>query len=74
MKKRGRDTVKLREVIDMIADEQPLSPEDCNHPLHGKWKGAFGCHIQGDWILIYEIDPSARTVPFHRTGSHADLF
>ena len=32
------------------------------------------CHIQGDWVLIYEIDPVARTVTFHHTGSHSDLF
>ena len=74
MKRRGRDISKLREVIDMIAAEEPLPPERENHPLHGKWNKAQGCHIQGDWVLIYEIDDTARKVTFHRTGSHADLF
>jgi len=72
--KRGKDIDKLIEVMTLLINEQPLPPERCNHPLHGEWKGAFGCHIQGDWVLIYEIDPAARTVTFHRTGSHSDLY
>ena len=74
MKRRGRDISKLREVIDMIAAEQPLPPERENHPLHGKWKDSLECHIQGDWVLVYEIDKAAQKVYFQRTGSHSDLF
>jgi len=74
MGKRGRDINKLTEVMDLIINEKPLPPERNNHPLHGKLEGAFDCHIQGDWVLIYEIDPAAHTVTFHRTGTHSDLF
>ena len=74
MEKRRMDINKLREVMGIIIDEKPLPPERCNHPLHGEWEGMLECHIQGDWVLIYEIDPAARTVTFHRTGSHSDLF
>jgi mRNA interferase YafQ len=74
MQKRGMDIHKLTEVMGLIINEQPLPPERCNHPLKGEWKDTLGCHIQSDWVLIYEIDPAARTVTFHRTGSHSDLF
>jgi mRNA interferase YafQ len=74
MRKRGLDVDKLLEVINMIVAEQPLPPERENHPLHGEWKDALGCHIQGDWVLIYQIDKAARKVTFHHTGSHSDLF
>jgi len=74
MKKQGRDIGKLREVIDMIVDEQPLLPKHENHPLHGKYKGKWGCHVEPDWVLIYRIDDAARTVTFYRTGSHSDLY
>jgi len=74
MKRRGWNIGKLREVIDMIANEQPLPPERRNHPLQGEWKDSLECHIQGDWVLVYEIDKSARKVTFQRTGSHSDLF
>jgi mRNA interferase YafQ len=72
--KRGRDLGKLREVMDMIINEQPLPPERNNHPLHGEWEGSLDCHIQGDWVLIYIINPVERTVTFLHTGSHSDLF
>jgi len=74
MEKRHMNINKLREVMDMIINEQPLPPERNNHPLHGEWKDTLDCHIQGDWVLIYEIDPAAHTVTFHRTGTHSDLF
>ena len=74
MKKRNKDIDKLTHVMAMIVNEQPLPPERKNHPLHGEWKGSLECHIQGDWVLIYEIDLAAHTVTFHRTGSHSDLF
>jgi mRNA interferase YafQ len=72
--KRGKNMDKLIEVMGMLINEQPLPPARCNHPLHGEWEGAYGCHIQGDWVLIYEIDKEANTVTFHRTGTHSDLF
>jgi mRNA interferase YafQ len=72
--KSGKNMDKLIEVMDMIINEKPLPPERHNHPLHGKWEGAFDCHIQGDWVLIYEINPTTREVTFHRTGTHSNLF
>jgi mRNA interferase YafQ len=74
MQKRGLDVLKLRKVMGMIINEQPLPPERCNHSLHGEWEGTLECHIQGDWVLIYEVDLAERVVTFHRTGSHSDLF
>ena len=65
--------IKLHDVINLIINETPLPPERRNHPLHGKWEGAYDCHIQGDWVLIYEPDNKAGTVTFHRTGTHSDL-
>ena len=74
LQKQGKQMFKLREVIGMIMNEQPLPPERCNHPLKGEWKDSYGCHIQGDWVLIYEPDYKAHTVTFHRTGSHSELY
>ena len=74
MQKRGMDVYKLTDILDMIINEQPLPPERRNHPLQGEWKDSLECHIQGDWVLVYEIDKVKRTVTFHHTGSHSDLF
>jgi mRNA interferase YafQ len=65
---------KLREVIDKIINEKPLPLERCNHLLLGKWEGALECHVEPDWLLIYDIDKTVNEVTFHRSGTHSDLF
>jgi mRNA interferase YafQ len=74
MEKRRMNIYKLREVMDMIINEKPLPLERHNHPLHGDWDGSLECHIQGDWVFIYKLNPETHTVTFQRTGSHSDLF
>jgi mRNA interferase YafQ len=76
LKKRGWNIVKLDAVATQLIMEIPL-PKSCReHPLHGNWKGCMDCHVEGDRVVIYEIDDNAqeKTVTFHRTGTHSDLF
>ncbi|GHU60953.1 addiction module toxin, RelE/StbE family [Spirochaetia bacterium] len=72
--KRGRDMSKIDALITMLINEQPLSPDRKDHPLKGKYKDSRECHIQGDWVLVYEIIPEQGVVAFQRTGTHSDLF
>ena len=74
LQKCGMDMIKLREVMDLIINEEPLLPKHCNHPLHGKWKGKWGCHIEPDWVLIYRVEKTSNEIMFYRTGSHSDLY
>jgi mRNA interferase YafQ len=32
------------------------------------------CHINPDWLLLYEKDSEIRIISLYRTGTHADLF
>jgi mRNA interferase YafQ len=43
-----------------------------NHALVGDYAGSFECHIQPDWLLIYQL--AETSIVFVRTGSHSDLF
>jgi len=74
MQKRHQEMNKLTDIMALLINEQPLLPKHENHPLHGKYKGKWECHIEPDWTLIYRIDEVNRKVVFYRTGSHADLF
>ncbi|GHV03055.1 hypothetical protein FACS189485_05210 [Spirochaetia bacterium] len=75
MKKRLKDIPKLRDVMRLIINEQPLSERCRNHLLHGKkYEGKWECHIEPDWLLVYQVDSAANKVVFHRTGTHSDLF
>ena len=74
IEKRQKDIFKLRDIMRMLIKEQPLLPKHENHPLHGKYKGKWECHVEPNWVLVYRIDDKNRRVVFYRTGSHSDLF
>ncbi len=63
----------LLEVVKLLADEKPLAPKNCDHPLGGNWKDHRDCHIKPDLVLIYR-KPDAETLELVRLGSHSELF
>ncbi len=40
--------------------------------LLGEYAGYWECHIEPDWLLIYDV--TEEFVELAATGSHADLF
>jgi mRNA interferase YafQ len=72
MEKRGKDFSEFRRVIELLAGGAALEPKHRDHPLLGQYAGSRECHIQPDWLLIYERNPSELILI--RTGTHADLF
>jgi mRNA interferase YafQ len=72
--KRNKDMAKIIDIMGLLENEMPLPPSCHEHSLRGNFKDTLECHIEPDWLLIYEIDDTAKTVFFKRTGTHADLF
>ncbi|MHB1561154.1 MAG: type II toxin-antitoxin system YafQ family toxin [Isosphaeraceae bacterium] len=70
-KKRGKDTGKLRVIIESLCHHRPLEPRYRDHALTGDWKGWRDCHVEPDWVLIYRRDGGALILG--RTGTHSDL-
>jgi mRNA interferase YafQ len=70
--RRGKDTTKLRELILLLIEGEPLPPRYKDHSLGGDWKHHRDCHIEPDWLLLYKIDGS--DLYLVRTGTHSDLF
>lgn len=70
--KRGKDLRKLRALLTLLIEGDPLPREYADHPLQGGWKGYRDAHIEPDWLLIYRIDGD--DLYLARTGTHADLF
>ena len=56
IKKQTRDLSKLRVVIGKLVDQQILEHKYKDHQLTGNWKGHQDCHIEPDWILIYQLN------------------
>ena len=65
---------KLIDIMTSLENETPLPPQFKEHPLQGGFAGTLECHIEPDWLLIYQIDYEAKEVYFARTGTHSDLF
>lgn len=78
MKKRGKDMDKINSVILMLASDEELSPALCDHPLSGNWSGFRDCHIEPDWVLIYQKTDNQilelEELRLEATGTHSDLF
>lgn len=72
MVKRGKKEGKLFAVVEMLARTGSLPAEFRSHRLAGRWNDFSECHIESDWLLIYQVSDSE--VLLVRTGSHADLF
>lgn len=71
MKKRGKDLNKIDEIMGMLIWEEPLPARCREHNLHGDWDGYTECHIEGDWVLIYEREEGVQ-IKFAYTGTHSD--
>lgn len=72
LKKRGKDSSKLKAIMGDLIAEKTLAPKHRDHALLGTYKGRRECHIEPDWLLIYKLETSR--IIFERTGAHADLF
>ena len=74
MEKQHKDLSLLTEIINNLANAVPLPEKNKDHELSGNFKGCRECHIQPDWLLIYEINNNELILYLTRTGSHSDLF
>ena len=72
MKRRGKDMVKIQQIMKALADEKRLEPRHRDHNLVGPYAGCRECHVEPDWLLIYTVGDD--WIRFERTGTHSDLF
>ena len=74
MKKRGKDMSKLTDVLNLLAAGKLLPPNFKDHQLTGDMKDFRECHIEPDWLLIYQFHDDVLTLTATGTGTHSDLF
>lgn len=50
-------------------------PGYCLHNMAGEWKGWKNCHLEGDFVLLFTMEPieSAKTLILGRCGTHSYL-
>ncbi len=71
-RKRGKDPAKLERIIEKVVAGEPLEVRHRPHRLSGDWSPCWECHIEPDWLLIWDEDEESVTLI--RTGTHSDLF
>ena len=73
-KKDLKHTEKLFEVIEKLANGEPLAEKYRDHDLTGNYRGCRECHIEPDWFLVYEVLDDILVLMLYRVGSHSELF
>lgn len=72
--RRGLDIKAFTTVIDILQEKGQLPGQYRPHKLQGKYKGFWECHIQPDWLLIWQQNDNELYLILVDTGSHSDLF
>lgn len=72
--KRGKDINKLNKVLNLLIQNGSLPKEYLDHQLTGNLKDFRECHIESDWLLMYQIIEDELIITATSTGSHSDIF
>ena len=75
--KQNKNLNKLFEVIEILANGETLDARYRDHDLTDNYKGTRECHIEPDWLPIYEIRNNILVLlvlMLYRLGTHSELF
>ncbi len=74
--KQGKDISKLINIVKMLANGEKLPDKYRDHKLNDNkvYKNCRECHIEPDWLLVYEIKEDYLILILVNTGSHSNLF
>ena len=72
--KRGLPMQELKDILEKLANGEPLEEKHHDHNLTGDYISFCECHIRPDWLLIYRINQGELVLVAQRTGTHSDLF
>lgn len=70
--KRGYNMQHIKSIMKLLESGKELPEKNKDHNLTGNFLYCRECHVQSDWLLIYQLFDS--DIIFIRTGSHSDLF
>ena len=70
--KRGSNMQQIKSIMKLLESGKQLFEKNKDHNLTGNYVNCRECHIQSDWLLIYQLFDN--DIIFVRTGTHSDLF
>lgn len=74
--RQGKDLKKLKVVITKLAKNEVLESKYKDHNLIDDkyYKNCRECHIEPDWLLVYQQEGNKLNLLLVATGSHSELF
>lgn len=63
----------MKKDAKLLASGSPLSAQYKDHALTGNLQDFRECHIEPDWLLMYQIHEDVLILSATATGSHADF-
>ena len=74
--KQGKSLDKLLDVVDKLANKEELEPRHKNHKLIDDkyYKDCGECHIEPDWLLVYQYSEEKLILLLVNLGSHSEIF
>lgn len=72
--KRGLNLQFVYDAIALLRTTGTLPQQYRPHKLSGDLDGIWECHIQPDWLLVWEIRDQELVLVLLNTGTHSDLF
>ncbi|MBQ8939209.1 MAG: type II toxin-antitoxin system YafQ family toxin [Paludibacteraceae bacterium] len=74
-KKRGYDMSKLEIVLRLLSETGTLPPKYKPHKLSGRGlEGYWECHIEPNWLLVWDQNDTELVLLLLDTGTHSDIF
>ncbi|MCD8385987.1 MAG: type II toxin-antitoxin system YafQ family toxin [Bacteroidales bacterium] len=71
--KRGLPLEELEKVFKKLEEKGTLPAEYKPHKLTGDHKGEWECHIQPEWLLLWQQFDQELILLMIGTGTHSDL-
>ena len=72
--KRGLNMNLLKDVLLELERTGTVSNKHKPHKLVGQHIGRWECHIEPDWLLVWEQNDFELILLLIDTGSHSDIF
>ena len=72
--RRGLNADLLNTVLNMLSEGGRLPMKYKPHKLKGKYNECWECHIQPDWLLVWQQNDKELNLLLIDTGSHSDIF
>ena len=72
--KQGKDMKLIHSVISQLVNKGMLPAKYHPHKLVGRYAGKWECHIQPDWLLVWEQYDKQLRMVMTNTGSPSEIF